>query len=102
MTIKCILQEEQGRMQFLFYLLVIAVYPVSRIITISLRPGDQLLSTSLALIPEGATLANYSELLFETEFFRWLLNSFLVSLVVTLTGVAIGINSRVCIISFSV
>lgn len=66
----------------------LAVYPVTRIITISLRPGDQLLSTSLALIPEGATLDNYHELLFETGFLNWMGNSFLVSLVVTLTGVA--------------
>ena len=66
----------------------LAIYPVTRIITISLRPGDQLLSTSLALIPEGASLDNYRELLFETGFLNWMGNSFLVSLVVTLTGVA--------------
>lgn len=69
---------------------LIAIYPVTRIITISLRPGDQLLSTSLAFIPEGVTLANYRELLFETEFLRWLGNSFFVSFVVTVTGVALA------------
>ncbi len=68
----------------------IAVYPVTRIVTVSLRPGDQLLSTSLALIPEGATLDNFRELLFETEFLRWLFNSLVVSLVVTVTGVALA------------
>ncbi|MEZ4702105.1 MAG: sugar ABC transporter permease [Rhodothermales bacterium] len=68
----------------------ISVYPVTRIITISLRPSDQLLSTSLALIPEGASLENYRELLFDTPFMSWLLNSFLVSLVVTLTGVTLA------------
>src|SRR5690606_15769246 len=67
---------------------LIAIYPVTRIITISLRPGDRLLSTSLALIPDDATLDNYRELLFETPFLRWLFNSILVSLVVTVTGVA--------------
>ncbi len=67
-----------------------SVYPVTRIITISLRPGDQLLSTSLAMIPEGASLDNYRELIFETDFLNWLGNSFLVSLVVTLTGVALA------------
>src|SRR5690606_4809802 len=35
-----------------------------------------------------ATLDNYRELLFETPFLRWLFNSILVSLVVTVTGVA--------------
>lgn len=68
----------------------LAVYPITRIVTISLRPGDQLLSTSLAFIPDGATLANYRVLLFETPFLRWLLNSVLVSFVVTVTGVALA------------
>ncbi len=68
----------------------LSIYPVTRIITISLRPGDQLLSTSLAFIPEGASLDNYRELLFETGFLQWLGNSFFVSLVVTVTGVALA------------
>lgn|SRR5690606_9424930 len=68
----------------------IAVYPITRIFTISLRPGNRLLSTSLSIIPEGATLANYSELLTETLFLRWMLNSTFVALVVTLTGVALA------------
>lgn len=66
----------------------VAVYPVTQIITISLRPGDRLLSTSLAFIPERATLDNYRELLGETPFLRWMFNSVFVSLVVTVTGVA--------------
>lgn len=68
----------------------VAVYPILQIVTISLRPTDQLLSTSLALIPEGATLANYRVLLTETAFPRWVLNSLLVSAVVTVTGVALA------------
>ena len=66
----------------------IAVYPVTQIVTISLRPGDRLLSTSLSFIPDRATLDNYRKLLTETLFLRWLLNSVLVSFVVTVTGVA--------------
>ncbi|HYE96130.1 MAG TPA: sugar ABC transporter permease [Rubricoccaceae bacterium] len=69
---------------------LIAVYPISVILTISLRPGDQLLTRSLAPIPAGATLENYRVLLTETLFLRWLGNSVLVSLVVTLTGVALA------------
>ena len=68
----------------------IAVYPILYIFTISLRPGDQLLSTSLAVIPEGASFANYRALLTETPFLRWMLNSILVSFVVTVTGVALA------------
>ncbi|MEM6327730.1 MAG: sugar ABC transporter permease [Bacteroidota bacterium] len=68
----------------------LAVYPVTRIFTISLRPGDSLLSRSLALIPDGASFANYRVLLTETDFLRWMGNSLLVSLVVTITGVALA------------
>ena len=69
---------------------IIAVFPVTRIITISLRPGDRLLSTSLDFIPDGATLQNYQTLLLETAFLRWVANSVIVSLVVTITGVALA------------
>ncbi len=68
----------------------IAVYPITRILTISLRPGNRLLSTSLQFIPEGATLQNYIVLFTETPFLRWLFNSLLVSFVVTITGVALA------------
>lgn len=68
----------------------IAVYPVTRILTISLRPSDQLLTRSLAVVPEGATLDNYRALFLETPFLQWLGNSLLVSGVVTVTGVALA------------
>lgn len=67
-----------------------ALYPVTRIVTIAQRPGDQLLSPSLALIPVGATFANFRILLFETPFLRWVLNSSLVAVAVTITGVALA------------
>jgi arabinogalactan oligomer/maltooligosaccharide transport system permease protein len=69
---------------------VIAVYPVLRILSISIRPGDRLLSTSLAVIPDDATGANYAALLGDTPFLRWLLNSTLVAIAVTFTGVALA------------
>ena len=61
---------------------IIAVYPVLRVVTISLRPNDTLLTTSLEIIPKNATLANYREVLFgnpetgrQSDFFLWLWNS---------------------------
>jgi arabinogalactan oligomer/maltooligosaccharide transport system permease protein len=61
---------------------IIAVYPVLRVVTISLRPNDTLLTTSLAIIPENATLDNYREVLFgsieknrRSDFFLWVWNS---------------------------
>jgi len=69
---------------------VIAVYPVLQVFTISLRPADRLLSTSLQIIPENATLDNYRELFGDRPFLLWMGNSVLVSLVVTVTGVLLA------------
>lgn len=74
----------------LLVFVVISVYPVLNVFTISLRPGDQLRSTSLALIPEGWSFASYVELFTAQPFLTWLGNSLLVSAVVTLTGVALA------------
>jgi len=67
-----------------------ALYPIVQIVTIALRPGNQLLSTSLSPIPKGATLANFRVLLTETRFLRWLANSSIIALSVTVTGVVLA------------
>jgi len=65
----------------------IAVYPVLRIISVSLRPGDRLLSTSLAIIPKDASLYSYYRIIFEKPFLLWLWNS----LAITVTTAFIGL-----------
>ena len=74
----------------LSFFALIAIYPVLQVFTVSLRPADRLLSTSLEIIPENATLAAYLELFRDRPFLTWMLNSLLVSLVVTLTGTALA------------
>jgi arabinogalactan oligomer/maltooligosaccharide transport system permease protein len=69
---------------------VIAVYPVLQVVTISLRPADRLLSTSLEIIPANATWRNYIELFRDRPFLTWMENSLFVSLVVTVTGVVLA------------
>jgi arabinogalactan oligomer/maltooligosaccharide transport system permease protein len=67
-----------------------AIYPVLQIINISLRPGDQLYSTDLGLIPDGATFDAYRIILFEKPFPTWLRNSLIVSLSTALIGVSLA------------
>ncbi|MDL1893059.1 sugar ABC transporter permease, partial [Sphingobacteriales bacterium CHB3] len=69
---------------------VIAVYPILQVVTISLRPSDRLLSTSLEIIPENATFDDYVKLFTDQPFLLWLWNSILVSGVVTVTGVVLA------------
>lgn len=66
---------------------VIAIYPVLRVFSVSLRPGDRLLSTSLDIIPKDASLVNYKIALFDKDFLRWLYNS----LIITCTTAVIGL-----------
>ncbi|MBM2845459.1 MAG: Maltose/maltodextrin transporter, permease protein MalG [Bacteroidetes bacterium] len=69
---------------------VIAVYPILQVVTISLRPADRLLSTSLEIIPDNASFKNYVDLFADRPFLVWMGNSIFVSLVVTLTGVVLA------------
>ena len=68
----------------------ISVYPVLIVLSISLRPGNQLQSTELAIIPENWTIASYRTLFENSEFATWLVNSLIVSGIVTVTGVALA------------
>lgn len=67
-----------------------AIYPVLRVISISLRPGNRLLTKSLAIIPDNANLVSYYQLLVDEPFLLWLLNSLIISAAVTLLGVALA------------
>lgn len=67
---------------------LVTIYPILRIVTISLRPGDRLMSSSLAIIPADATFANYKDALFDKDFFLWVWNS----LIITITTAVIGLT----------
>lgn len=72
---------------------VIAVYPALRVLTISLRPNDQVFSTSLDIIPANASLENYSRLFTEKNFLVWIWNSLLVTAFVSVLGVSMAATS---------
>ncbi|MBC8042691.1 MAG: carbohydrate ABC transporter permease [Rhizobacter sp.] len=67
-----------------------AIFPILQVFTISLRPGDKLLSTNLELIPDGATLDAYVTLFTARPFLKWMFNSVLVSLIVTFFSVGLA------------
>jgi arabinogalactan oligomer/maltooligosaccharide transport system permease protein len=69
---------------------IISVYPVLRVISISLRPTDGLLSRSLDLIPPGATLLSYSQVFQEEEFLRWVWNTLAITVTVSIIGVVVS------------
>lgn len=69
---------------------VMALYPVLRVLTISLRPGDNLLNESLEIIPKDATFDNFVKLFKEKPFMLWLRNSMLITSIVTILGVVLA------------
>ncbi len=77
-----------ARHALLLVFVAISVYPVLNVVSISLRPGNQLRSHDLSIIPQGWTFDSYVQLFTEQPFLRWVGNSMLVAAVVTATGVA--------------
>ena len=72
---------------------IIAIVPVLRVFSVSVRPNDQLLNRELDLLPEGATLASYGHVLFETDFPQWLFNSLLITIGTSLVGLIFAATS---------
>jgi arabinogalactan oligomer/maltooligosaccharide transport system permease protein len=72
---------------------VATIYPVLRVFSVSLRPGDRLLSTSLRIIPADATFQNYKDLLTDTDFLLWVWNSLMITAGTAVAGVTLAATS---------
>lgn len=72
---------------------LLSIYPVLRIISVSLRPGNRLLSTDLAIIPPDATLENFRRVLFEQGLLQWIWNSLVITVGTSIVGVIIAATS---------
>jgi len=69
---------------------VITTYPLIRIFSVSIRPGDRIISTDLSLIPDGASFISYIKLFKETHFIKWIFNSLLITLATSFIGVTLA------------
>ncbi len=72
---------------------IVTLYPISRSLTISLRPSGNLLQTSLWIIPPDASFGNYLKLFTQVNFVLWLWNSIIISLCVSIIGVMVSATS---------
>ena len=90
---------------FIFSFLVLftlaTLYPALNIIGISLRTDDAFQSRSLALWTSESSFRSYGTLFLKTDFLTWMKNSFLVSFVVTLTGVVLASTSGYALSRFN-
>ena len=69
------------------------IYPILKIIGISLRKDNAFQSKSLAFISANSGWDSYLKLLTETQFLIWLKNSIVISIAVTILGVALASTS---------
>lgn len=69
---------------------IVSIFPVLRVLAVSLRPGDRLMSTDLAIIPPDATLESYRIILFDKPFLSWVWNSVAITVATALIGVILA------------
>ena len=72
---------------------IIVVFPVIRVFSTSLRPGQNILNPTLAIIPEGATLDAYWRVLTEQNLLNWIFNSLIVTVGAATLGLIIAATS---------
>ena len=69
---------------------MVSVFPLLRILGVSVRPGDKIFSTEFELLPAEPTLSNYVEVVTSTNFFIWLLNSLIITGLTAFIGVSLA------------
>ena len=79
-----------GIYAIVLFFCALTVYPMLNVLSIALRPGNQLFSSSLAIIPKGATLENFRKAIFETGLPIWLKNSLIISICTAIFGVVLS------------
>jgi len=72
---------------------LIAAFPVVRVFSTALRPNNNILSTSLDIIPKGATLDAFNRVLFDTNLPNWLFNSLAVTIGTATVGLILAATS---------
>ncbi len=70
-----------------------ALFPVIRVFGTALRPGNNLLNPTLDIIPKGATLDAFHNVLFNTNLPNWILNSLVITSGTALIGLILAATS---------
>lgn len=72
---------------------IIAFYPLLNVLSIALRPSNNLFSTTLEIIPKDWTFNNFKQAIVGTNLLIWLKNSLIVSLAVSAIGVVFSASA---------
>jgi arabinogalactan oligomer/maltooligosaccharide transport system permease protein len=72
---------------------IIAAFPILRVLSVALRPGNTILQSEFELIPEGATFDSFVNVLTKTDLPLWLMNSLIITVGTSIIGVGIAATS---------
>jgi arabinogalactan oligomer / maltooligosaccharide transport system permease protein len=80
---------------------IFSVFPIYFVLQASLRPGNQLYTTDLQLLPTNATLDNYRYVLTQIPLLMWLWNSIKVATATTITTLLITVPGAYALSHFT-
>lgn len=87
--------DSLGKIVIIYVILItmaiISVYPLLDIVKIALRPGSQLFSIDLSIIPKNATFSNFYTALVVRPYWLWLRNSIIITLVSTVMALIVSV-----------
>lgn len=69
---------------------VASVFPLLRVFTVSLRPGDRILSTDFELFPDQMSWDHYINVFQETSLLTWIVNSIVITGLTSVIAVALA------------
>ena len=72
---------------------IIAAFPILRVLSVALRPSNTILQSEFELIPQGATLESFVNVLTKTDLPLWLMNSIIITTGTSIIGVGIAATS---------
>jgi arabinogalactan oligomer / maltooligosaccharide transport system permease protein len=72
---------------------IIAAFPILRVLSVALRPSNTILQSEFELIPQGATLESFVNVLTKTDLPLWLMNSVIITIGTSIIGVGIAATS---------
>lgn len=74
----------------LIFASAVSIFPLYRIFTVALKPGDKIFSTEFEIFPAVVTLENFKMVFTDTEFFLWLLNSVIITGLTSVIAVSLS------------
>ncbi len=68
----------------------LSVFPLLRILSISLKEQDQVLSSNFSWFPDTVSWQSYFNVIFQTHFFDWIINSMIITFLTAVIGVSVA------------